>query len=353
MIDWPILSSPTFGAEPELLSVLSHVPRSLGAHVNPGPRSELAFMDYIASLPTALSQLAAPFGSSQWLVLDLVRRAPALWRVLAKLAARGQYGVLTLSLNRFQTAVQRGPDARQELADHLAGFDRQKLVRDLIPCTLPVETVARLDRVSPGRGCLPATDMRRLQEAEHPSKVAQIVESAAVRSIASLFRSSPLRDFPNLKDLTGDRLPPVRLAHAVETGLKNLSKSQETAARKTLSSVRSLQALQWWVKSTSDLALNSHEFPTPPLNARAPLEALSSVQDVRDESRRIGYDLSQFLPQILSGDLYFYRWMTDEPTALVLASTQRGDWIFLEAFGPSGSFIDADLRDELLAHLQV
>jgi len=351
VIDWPILASPTFATEPEQLSVLAHVPQSLGAHVNPGPRSELAFMDYIASLPTSLVRLAAPFGKCQWLMLDLLRRAPGLWRVLATLAARGQYGVLSLYLSRFQSALQRGPDARQDLAEDLAQFDRSRLVGDLIPCALPVETVAALDRISPGRGCLPATDLRRLQEAEHHSKVDRIAESATVRSIASLFRTPPLTDFPNLSGLTGDRMPAVRLAHTVETGLQNLSSAQEPAARKSLLNVQSLQALQWWVKSTRDLALNSLPFPAPPLAARPPLEALCTAGDLREASQHVGYDLSQFLPQILSGELFFFSWKTGEPAVVVLASTQRGDWVFLEAFGKSGCSIPADLRDELFTHL--
>ncbi|GGB60677.1 hypothetical protein GCM10011316_35880 [Roseibium aquae] len=352
VIDWPLFDAPAFGAVSETVSLLAHLPRSLGPLTLPGPRSELAFMDYLASQPTVLTRLATPFGASQWLLLDLTRRTPGLWRRLVRQTAQGRLGLLSIALDRFRGAAQRGPDARQDLGQQLRDFEREQLARSLFHASVPVQTLARLDQLPPGQCFMTPAELRQLQDCERVDVFDQVIESATVRALSRFFKTAPLKDYPGLSGLIGGRISPARLFYTVETGFDALERAEHAAARRALSEVRSLQALQWWFKSVSDLARRSRPFPSPPLAAGQPLRALMTPEALRGAGVRAGTDLMQFLPHVLLGELYFYEWQAPgNPAILALASTRRGDWVLLEIYGPEAVPVSPDLQSHILRHL--
>jgi hypothetical protein len=350
--DWPVLDAPEYGRTAGEISVLAHHPKTLGTGVAAGPGADKALHDFIGALPRILVHLASPFGAQQWLLLDLFRRSPGLWRKVHQQTALGRLGALSLTLELFCAAGRTRPQQRQEFARFLSDTTRETVLRRYLgQCPEPA-VLALLEQVPPGTGML---DHRALKSALNQkgdlADLKELVRLKAEKTKAVLAET----DWPEMvqiESLLEKGLSLARIIHTIQSGLKNLTETERPGALKALKQVAVPQSLQWWLARWTTLANRSREFPSPPIPPASLLSPLQTAAALEEENRRMRNNVAWYLPEVLSGDLYFYHWDGHPAATLCLAASGNGDWMLLDALGEDGTPIHDEALAEIIAAVQ-
>ncbi len=344
---WPVFDAPDYGRLAEEKSFLAHHPRTLGTGIAAGPGAEAALNGYLATLPRLLTRLAAPFGTHQWLVLDLFRRSGELWKLFHRQTALGRLGTLSLMLELFCAAGRTAPKQRQNFAEFLTLSCRETVLLRFLGKQPSPSLLAALERFPPGIDLLDegAIKSALAQGAETPPPDSLTrLEARLTNAILAETGWAEMADVPALID-KGVSLP--RLIATINTGLRNLTDSERPAALRGLRRANAPQSLQWWLSHWTMLAGRSRNFPEPPVPPTPILIPIATTQALHLESRRMRNGVDRFLDDVLAGDLYFYHFDGDPAATICLAATGSGDWVLLDAMGADG----ARLQDEAYAEI--
>ncbi|MGV2978183.1 hypothetical protein AB1P65_22200 [Roseibium alexandrii] len=350
--DWPVLDAPDYGRKAELKSVLSHHPKTLGTGIAAGPGVDKAFQDYIATLPLSLTRLAAPFGAQQWLLLDLFRRAPGLWRKVHQQTGLGRLGTLSLTLELFCAAGRTRPQQRQQLATALNETTREVVLTRYLGQTPEPSLLALLEQVPPGSGIL---EHRALKAALNQKSETQDLKDLVRMKDEMTDRILKQTDWPEtlqIRVLLDLGLSFARILHIVQSGLRNLTEAERAGALKALKLIASPQKMQWWLAHWTMLAGRSREVPPPPIPATSLLSPLQTLSAIEEENRRMRNGIARYVPDVLAGDLYFYHWDGHPAATLCLAVSGNGDWTLLEALGEDGVPIPEEALAEIMSAVQ-
>ncbi|MTI45826.1 hypothetical protein JM93_00545 [Roseibium hamelinense] len=353
--DWPILDCPAYGLKAESLSVLGHSKPVDGHKLKPGHRADIYFAEYLNSLPVLLKRLIAPFGRSQWLLLDLCAQHPRLWRHVHRHAAFGRVGALSLALDIFRTTQHSKAQNRFAFADFIASVPREKLFSQLLNRDFSSAVLGVLDLLPP---CLASDQAAALVKVldnnpdGSPMKPGPELLALSADIISTATSQSPLVSQFDKQDLLNKGISLPRFTYMVSEGLRHLTDAQKTAALKALCEVAVPQTFQWWFARFTDLGYKSRVFPPPPVSTAAPLFPISDRAALNSEDHEMRNGVSAYLPEILAGELYFYHWAGARPATVCLAATGTGDWIFFEAFGQNNSVIPDATSAEILTCLR-
>jgi len=349
--DWPMLDAPDYGRRAGDRSVLAHHPRTLGTGIAAGPGAETALGDYLATLPRLLTELAAPFGAQQWLVLDLFRRSHGLWQCFQRQTALGRLGALSLSLELFCSAGRTAPRQRQAFAEFLTRETRETVLQRFLHKTPSPALLATLERLPPGCGLL---DNRDIKAALAPGAKTDAREELARledRCAAAILADTDWTGMADMKGLIKSGIALPRLIATIKAGLRNLTASERPAALRSLQKLRAPQALQWWLAHWTMLASRSRSFPAAPIPPRPVLTPIGDAATLAQESRRMRNGVDRFLADILAGDLYFYHFDGRPAATICLAATGSGDWVLLDALGEDGVRLQEEAYAEILPAL--
>lgn len=345
--DWPVLDAPDYGRKADLKSVLAHHPKTLGTGIAAGPGADRALQEFVATLPRILIRLAAPFGAQQWLLFDIFRRSPGLWHRIHQQTALGRLGSFSLSLELFCAAGRTRPQQRQQFARFLSETTRETVLRRYLGRCPEPAVLALLEHIPPGSDVL---ERRALKAALHQKgEAVNLKDLVRLKDdvVAEILGNTCWLEITDIRALLSQGLSFVRIIHTIQSGLINLTSSERPAALKALKEVKVPQSLQWWSSHWTTLAGRSREFPPPPIAAASQLTPLHTAVALEEENRRMRNGIVRYLPEILSGDLYFYHWDGHPAATLCLAVSGNGDWILLDALGEDG----APIHDEALAEI--
>jgi hypothetical protein len=89
-------------------------------------------------------------------------------------------------------------------------------------------------------------------------------------------------------------------------------------------------------------------FPVPPIRPRRGLIPLSSPAAMRAVAREMQNCLADMIPDVLSREVFFYRWNGSEPATVMLDQDPEEGWQFSEALG----FDNEPLADHTRSHIQ-
>lgn len=349
---WPLIEAPDYGRKADLKSVLAHHSKTLGTGITAGPGADNALQDYLATLPRVLLRLAAPFGPHQWLLLDLFRRSPSLWHKVYQQTALGRLGTLSLTLELFLAAGRIRPQQREEFARFLTNEPRETVLRRYLGSIPNPAVLALLEQFPPDSGLL---DRRAIKSALKPAtEESNLKELGRLKDemTETILANTNWTEIANIRVLLAQGLSFARIIHTIQTVLKNLTASERPAALKALGKVQVPQSLQWWSAHWTMLAGRSRSFPKSPVPPAALLSPLETPAALEQESHRMRNGISQYLLDVLGGDLYFYHWDGDPPATLCLAATGSGDWILLDALGIDGTPLHEETRAQIIAAIQ-
>lgn len=349
--DWPVFDAPDYGRSADARSVLAHHPRSLGTGIAAGPGADRSLQDYLATLPRLLVRLATPFGANQWLVLDLFRKNPDLWRKVHQQTALGRLGTLSLLLELFSAAGRTRPNQRAEFAAFLTTTCRETALRRYLGRCPDPAVLAMLEQMPPGAGMLGHRSIKSVLALGTNPKTQKELLRYKAEANSAILAATGWEAMADMRRLLESGLPLARLLQIMRSGLRNLTASERPAALAALKKIGAPQSLQWWSSQWTTLSRRSRSFPEPPLPPTDKLTALATPAALEAENRRLEFDLTRYLDDVLAGDLYFYRLEGDPAAVLCLAATDSGDWILLDALDPSGSRPDAAVMDEIAASM--
>ncbi len=349
---WPIIDAPDFGRKANSKSVLAHCPKTLGTGISFGPNADKSIQDYLATLPRSLLSLAAPFGEQQWLLMDLFRRSPGLWRNVYQQTALGRLGTFSLTLELFLAAGRKRPQQREEFARFLTENTRETALRRYLGHCPDAKVLAILEQIPPETGLLERravkTALKPTGEFGDPKELIRLKDDIT----ETILSNTDWEDVANIRALLAQGLSFVRITQTIQMVLKNLTPSERPAALKALSKVQVPQSLQWWSAHWTMLAGRSRSFPPPPIPSAPLLSPLETAAAMDQESRRMRNGNTRFLLDVLAGDLYFYHWDGDPPATLCLAATDSGDWILLDALSVDGAPVHPESLVEIVEAIQ-
>jgi hypothetical protein len=352
---WPLLDAPDYGRVAGRKSVLAHHPKTLGTGIAAGPGAETAIADWLATLPRLLTHLAAPFGAQQWLVLDLFRRSPDLWKLFHRQTALGRLGTLSLSLELFLAAGRTAPEQRDQFAGFLAGATRETVLQRFLGKTLPPALLASVERLPPGEDLLGERDIKSALDPGAGASAPERLARLEAKLTSAVLSGTGWADMTDTRALMDQGLSLPLLIHTVRSGLRNLTASERPAALSGLKRARAPQSLQWWLSHWTTLAARARHFPDPPIPPAPLLTPLTGAEALHQESRRMRNGIDRFLADVLAGDLYFYHFDGTPAATLCLAATGTGDWLLLDAIGENGAGLSdstfAEIGPELMARL--
>lgn len=334
--DWPVLEAPDYGRAAGARSVLAHHPRTLGTGIAAGPGAEKALSDYLATLPRLLTDLAAPFGAQQWLLLDLLRRAPGLWKQVQRQTALGRLGTLSLTLELFCAAGRTAPRQRQSFADFLTRETRETVLHRFLKTTSSPALLALLEQFPPGGGLLAERGIKSALSQEPAPSSSDDLTRLQKKLTGSVLSDTDWTEMIDVRALVDQGIPLPRLIATIKAGLRNLTESERPAALAGLAKIRAPQALQWWLVHWTTLAGRSRNFPAPPIPAAPMLTPLTNAAELQQESQRMRNGIDRFLADVLAGDLYFYHFDGVPAATVCLAATSKEDWLLLEVLGEDG-----------------
>ncbi|QDG75095.1 hypothetical protein [Labrenzia sp. PHM005] len=345
--DWPVFEAPDYGRTTGLRSVLAHHPKTLGTGIAAGPGADTALQEFIATLPRILVRLAAPFGNQQWLLMDLFRRAPGLWRKVHQQTALGRLGTLSLMLELFCAAGRIRPQQRQQFANFLDETTRETVLRRYLGRCPEAPILALLEQIPPGSGILERRAIKSALNSKNGSLDLKDLVRLKDEVTEAILSETGWPEKADIRALLGKGLSFARILHTVHFGLRNLTLSERPAALKALRDAKAPQSLNWWSTHWTTIATRSREFPPPPIPAASQLSPLQTGAALEEENRRMRNNIARFLPDILAGDLYFYHWDGHPAATLCLAVSGNGDWTLLDALGEDGT----PIHDEALAEI--
>lgn len=348
---WPMLDAPDYGRIATQKSVLAHHPRTLGTGIAAGPGAEKALAEYIATLPRLLVALAAPFGAQQWLLLDLFRRAPGLWKQVHRQTAFGRLGTLSLTLELFCAAGRTASRQRQAFADTLNLETRETLLHRFLKTTPPPALLAFLEQFPPGSDLLNERSIKSALSQAGAPQVSEDLTRLQQRSFSAILSETEWAGMTHVQALIDQGVPLPRLIATIKSGLRNLTASERPAALAGLKKIQAPQALQWWLMHWTTLAGRSRTFPAPPIPTAPMLTPLANAAQLQRESQRMRNGVDRYLADVLAGDLYFYHYDGHPAATICLAATGTNDWLLLEVLGEDGTHLQDGTCQEIVPSL--
>ena len=174
-------------------------------------------------------------------------------------------------------------------------------------------------------------------------------------TIRLLDRLPPWACTGNLPALLGD----LDDAPSIETEFVELVERVEqeaeglrTAVRRSLSQARNRDRLVAAIRSWNARIDETVGFPAPPFPAAGALCPLSSAEMLRSEARRMRNCIANYLPDILAGRVYFYRWDAAEPATIMLERRASGEWRLEEYLGLDNDDLTEPTRARIRAAVQ-
>ncbi|HME25827.1 MAG TPA: hypothetical protein VKI44_31590 [Acetobacteraceae bacterium] len=300
-----------------------------------GPTAD--FLEQYADLiPLAIRRVAGAFEAWQWVILSMIWDMPAFADFLAaELDGIGPSFVAA-------SLVMNG-------ADKLASEERSDLCRrimsakrtDLIP-GIPPDCSAKAVASALGKlplGSLSAGTWRGLLEIVSDSSKAKIAGHCRVLTpgmIRLLYRlpawmctGLPARLLPELGDHDHD----IRQLGALAVQVDHDATGSRGSVVRSLAQAKDRAHLLDLVQAWTVRIRETTGFPETPLLSAGPLQPLSSAEMLRSEGQRMRNCIASYLPRVMEGRAYFYRWDAEEPACVMLARTRHGAWRLHECLG--------------------
>jgi hypothetical protein len=287
------------------------------------------FQRYADLIPLTIRRIVGPFGRWQWVLLSMIWAEPDFTAFLrTELRAVGPgFVIACLAMNR---AADLRPQERAALCRRIMHDKREQLIPGLSETRVPATAVALL--AASGQELATAEACGALLAVlSDPDKAKTLARGTRLTPalIALLHRLPPWLCTGNLPTMlaAAEDLPPV--GQALQT-LANMVEPDDTDMQakvyRALRQVKAVQRLPAVIKGWISRIRERPGVPPPPFPQTGSLVPLSSAALVRAEGRRMRNCIAGYLPEIIAGTSYFYRWDSAEPGCIRLRRDAGGPW---------------------------
>ena len=314
--------------------------------------AEHLFQRYVDLIPLAIRRTAGAFGMWQWVILSMIWDEPAFADFLrTELDVIGPGFVAACLV--INGADRLRPVERADLCRRIMFGKRDGLIPGFPATCSPKTAVAAFGRFKPDALSI-RTCRDLLGVLSDRSKAKIIARSRALTpGMVRLLNRLPgwictgnlSRLLVELEDVPSIGQAFARLAERVERDANELREPVQRSLRQVRNSDHLVAAIESWNERISHLA----DFPAPPFPSAGPLRPLSSARMMRSEARRMGNCIASYVPEVLSGHVYFYCWDATERGCIMLQRHARSAWRLGDCLGIGNAALTAPTQARIRA----
>ena len=315
-----------------------------------------AFQRYIDLIPIRIRRLIGPFGCWQWVVLSMVWDTPAFEEFLtSELSAIGTGFVAScLALSNAETLTQ---SERRALSHHIMFDKRTDIVRRFatgcraaaaVKCLSKLEADT-LDRTS----CVDCLDLLRDPDKEKilhhhaaltPSNL-RLLSRLPSWACSILLLRRLVESAGHVRELALDLLRD--LGGLVESQPRETKRTIASSLKRSEDSAHLVDILLGWRHRIAGRA----PFPSAPIPETGHLSPLASAKMIQREALRMRNCIADYIPRVLSGTHYFYRWSGAEPATVCVERDPFDGWQLRECAGIANHQLAPSTCDQIRATL--
>jgi hypothetical protein len=316
-----------------------------------GPAADF-LQQYANLIPLAIRRVAGTFGAWQWVIMSMICDRPAFADFLAAELQGIGPGFVAASLV-LNGADKLTSEERSDLCRRIMSAKRADLIPGIPPDCPAKAVVSALGKLP--LGSLSAGTWRGLLEIVSDASKAKIAGHCRVLTpgmIRLLYRlpawmctGLPARLLPEFGDHDHDIRQLGVLAVQVDHDAAGSRGSVVRSLAQAKDRAHLLDLVQGWTVRIRETT----GFPAPPFLSAGPLQPLSSAEMLRSEGQRMRNCIASYLPKVMAGRAYFYRWDAEEPACVMLRRTALGAWGLHECLGEANRQLTETTRARVSA----
>ncbi len=336
--------------------------RSFPGALSPRWRYEAnaAFAGLFSGIPQRIRSVVGSLDYYQWLALDLIWQHPPFARFLDEEIFNDtqQFVFACFVLAKAEKLPRR---RRRDLALQMMTRKRTDLLSELSGAMCARATLRVINKL----GETPCEEhvyraiiqFMANEDAAKALSHAEEIDPLAIEALNTLDRAFLL---PNvIRAFLSE--PDVALAlrtmsggpgfFGVEAVVELFPETPEPWQRRVIDSlarVGTIDEFMAWGDKWEERLVEIVRFPVPPIGPRQGLIPLSTPAAMRAAAREMQNCLGEMIPDVLSREVFFYRWDGSEPATVMLDQNPEGGWRFSHALG----FGNEPLADHTRSHIQ-